>query len=90
VRDLARAGERRGLDADTARRLAVAGAHGAAAVLARESDPEAVIAAAATPGGMTAAAIAALEERGVAEALAVAVAAAAERAKELTPPRRTR
>ncbi len=90
VHDLARAGERRGLEPDAARRLAVAGAHGAAAVLAREGDPETVIAAAATPGGMTAAAIAALEERGVAEALAVAVAAAAERAKELTPPRRTR
>ena len=57
--------------------------HGAAAVIAREGDPDAVIAAAATPGGMTAAAIAALEEREVADAVALAVHAAAERAKEL-------
>jgi pyrroline-5-carboxylate reductase len=83
VRDFARAGERRGLDADVARRLAIAGVHGAAAVIAREGDPEAVIASAATPGGMTAAAIAKLEERELADAVALAVHAAAERAKEL-------
>ena len=58
VRDFARAGEKRGLDGDVARRLAIAGVHGAAAVIAREGDPEAVITSAATPGGMTAAAIA--------------------------------
>ena len=57
--------------------------HGAAAVIAREGDPEAVIVSAATPGGMTAAAIATLEERGLADAVALAVHAAAERAKEL-------
>ena len=50
VRDFGRAGERRGLDAGVARRLAIAGVHGAAAVIAREGDPDAVIAAAATPG----------------------------------------
>ena len=83
VRDFARAGERRGLDAGVARRLAVAGVYGAAAVIAREGDPDAVIAAAATPGGMTAAAITAFEERDIAEAVALAVHAAAERAKEL-------
>ena len=83
VRDFGRAGERRGLDAGVARRLAIAGVHGAAAVIAREGDPDAVIASAATPGGMTAAAITALEERQIAEALALAVQAAAERAKEL-------
>jgi pyrroline-5-carboxylate reductase len=83
VRDFALAGESRGLDAGIARRLAIAGVHGAAAVIAREGDPEAVITATATPGGMTAAAIAALEEREVAEAVALAVQAAAERAKEL-------
>jgi pyrroline-5-carboxylate reductase len=83
VRDFARAGERRGLDGDVARRLAIAGVHGAAAVIAREGDPEAVIASAATPGGMTAAAIAKLEERELADAVALAVHAAAERAKEL-------
>ncbi len=83
VRDFARAAERRGLDPDVARRLAVAGVHGAAAVIAREGDPDAVIESAATPGGMTAAAITAFEERDIAEAVALAVHAAAERAKEL-------
>lgn len=83
VRDFARAGERGGLDADVAAKLAVAGVHGAAALIAREGDPEAVITAAATPGGMTAAAIAKLEERGLADAIALAVDAAAARAKEL-------
>jgi pyrroline-5-carboxylate reductase len=84
VRDFARAAVRRGLDADVARRLAIAGVYGAAAVIAREGDPDAVIASAATPGGMTAAAITAFEERDIAEAVALAVHAAAERAKELT------
>ncbi len=84
VRDFAHAGEKRGLDEDVARRLAIAGVHGAAAVIAGEGDPDAVIAAAATPGGMTAAAIAALEEREIASAVELAVHAAAERAKELT------
>jgi pyrroline-5-carboxylate reductase len=83
VRDFARAGERRGLAPDVALRLAIAGVYGAAAVVAREGDPDAVIAAAATPGGMTAAAISALAERNVGEAVALAVHAAAERAKEL-------
>ncbi len=83
VRDFARAAGRRGLDEDVARRLAVAGVHGAAAVIAREGDPDAVITSAATPGGMTAAAITAFEERDIAEAVALAVHAAAERAKEL-------
>lgn len=83
VRDFARAGEKRGLDTDVARRLAIAGVYGSAAIIAREGDPEAVIAAAATPGGMTAAGVAKLEERGLAEAVALAVHAAAERAKEL-------
>jgi pyrroline-5-carboxylate reductase len=83
VRDFARAAERRGLDEDVARRLAIAGVHGAAAVIAHEGDPDAVIASAATPGGMTAAAITAFEERDIAEAVALAVHAAAERAKEL-------
>jgi pyrroline-5-carboxylate reductase len=83
VRDFGRAAERRGLDADVAMRLAIAGVHGAAAVIAREGDPDAVIASAATPGGMTAAAITAFEERDIAEAVALAVHAAAERAREL-------
>ena len=84
VRDFARAAQRRGLDEDVARRLAIGGVHGAAAVIAREGDPDAVITSAATPGGMTAAAITAFEERDIAEAVALAIHAAAERAKELT------
>ena len=84
VRDFGRAAERRGLEPGVAMRLAVAGVHGAAAVIAREGDPDAVITSAATPGGMTAAAITAFEERDIAEAVALAVHAAAERAKELT------
>jgi pyrroline-5-carboxylate reductase len=83
VRDFGRAGETRGLDADVARRLAIAGVHGSAAIIAREGDPEAVITSAATPGGMTAAGVAKLEERGVAAAITLAVQAAAEQAKEL-------
>ena len=83
VRDFARAAVRRGVNEDVARRLAIAGVHGAAAVIAREGDPDAVITSAATPGGMTAAAITAFEERDIAEAVALAVHAAAERAKEL-------
>lgn len=88
VRDFGRAAERRGLDPDVARRLAIGGVHGAAAVIARAGDPDAVITSAATPGGMTAAAITAFEERDIAEAVALAVHAAAERAKELTSARR--
>jgi pyrroline-5-carboxylate reductase len=84
VRDFARAAVRRGVDEEVARRLAISGVHGAAAVIAREGDPDAVITSAATPGGMTAAAITAFEERDIAEAVALAVHAAAERAKELT------
>jgi pyrroline-5-carboxylate reductase len=84
VRDFARAAERRGLDEDVARRLAIAGVHGAAAVIARAGDPDAVVASAATPGGMTAAAITAFERRDIAKTVALAVDAAAERAKELT------
>ena len=83
VRDFGRAAVRRGLEPGVAMRLAVAGVHGAAAVIAREGDPDAVITSAATPGGMTAAAITAFEERDIAEAVALAVHAAAERAKEL-------
>lgn len=83
VRDFGRAAVRRGLDPVVATRLAIAGVHGAAAVIAREGDPDVVITSAATPGGMTAAAITAFEERDIAEAVALAVHAAAERAKEL-------
>ena len=77
------AGVEHGLAPEVAERLAVAGVHGAAAIIAREGDPAAVVAATATPGGMTAAAIEALEERDLAAAVHAAVAAATARAREL-------
>ena len=72
-----------GLGEDVAMQLAVSGVHGAAAIVAREGDAAAVIAAAATPGGMTAAAVEKLDERGLALTINDAVAAAIARAKEL-------
>ena len=82
-RALGAAGAAGGLEPDIARDLAVAGVHGAAALIARSGDPAAIRAAAATPGGMTAAGIAALEETGFARAVRAAVTAAAARAREL-------
>jgi pyrroline-5-carboxylate reductase len=79
----AAAGAAEGLAPEVAGRIAVAGVHGAAALIAREGDPAAVSAAAATPGGMTAAGIAALREGGLAATVRGAVAAAAARAREL-------
>ena len=79
----AAAAEAYGIGPTAARLLAVEGVHGAAAMIAGSGDPAAVAAAAATPGGMTAAAVASLEADGVADAVERAVAAAADRAKEL-------
>jgi len=79
----AAAGVAHGLAEDMAVRLAISGVHGAAAIVAREGDPAAVIAAAATPGGMTAAAIETFEEHELALTVDDAVAAAIARAKEL-------
>ena len=83
VEAFAAAGVAHGLAGDVAVGLAVAGVHGAAAIVAREGDPAAVVAAAATPGGMTAAALEALKERGLAAAVDAAVAAAVARAQDL-------
>jgi pyrroline-5-carboxylate reductase len=79
----AAAAQQGGLDAQTARRLAVAAAHGAAATVAASGDPAAVMAATATPGGMTSAGLAELRASSLASAIEGAVAAAAARAKEL-------
>ena len=79
----AEAGRHEGLDETTARLLAVAGAEGAAAKIAASGDPQSVMAATATPGGMTAAGLDALRRAGVGEGIAAAVAAATARAKEL-------
>lgn len=79
----AEAGRRGGLDDETARRLAMAAAHGAAAMVAKVGDPEAVMAATATPGGMTSAGLVELRDSALAAAIEAAVGAAAARAKEL-------
>ena len=83
VEAFATAGVAYGLAEDTAVQLAISGVHGAAAIVAREGDPAAVLAAAATPGGMTAAAVEKFAERELALTVKMAVAAASARAKEL-------
>lgn len=83
VEAFAAAGVARGLSEDVALRLAVSGVHGAAAIVAREGDPAAVLAAAATPGGMTAAMVETLAAHDVALAVDDAVAAAIARAQML-------
>jgi len=83
VEAFAAAGVACGLAEDTAVQLAISGVHGAAAIVAREGDPAAVLAAAATPGGMTAAAVEKLEERELALTVELAVAAAIARATRL-------
>jgi pyrroline-5-carboxylate reductase len=83
VSHFAAAAQLQGVPASDARAIAIEGVHGAAALIAREGDLEAVMAATATSGGMTAAGIAALEAAGAAAAVNAAVAAAAQRAKEL-------
>jgi pyrroline-5-carboxylate reductase len=79
----AAAGEAHGLEHHAALRLAVAGAHGSAVVIARDGDPEGTVSAVATPGGMTAAAVAELEAGGAAALVHAAVEAAVRRAGEL-------
>jgi pyrroline-5-carboxylate reductase len=83
VADFAAAAEALGIEPAAARLLAVEGVHGAAVMIAGSGDPSAVAAATATPGGMTAAAIASLEADGLAGAIQRAVSAATDRAKEL-------
>lgn len=83
VEAFAAAGVARGIAEEVAVRLAIAGVHGAAAIVAHQGDPAAVVAAAATPGGMTAAAVEKLKERDLTLTVDVAVAAAVARAKEL-------
>jgi pyrroline-5-carboxylate reductase len=83
IEAFAAAARQGGLDEHTARHLAVAAAHGAAATVARSGDPAAVMAATATAGGMTSAGLAELRTSALASAIEGAVAAAAARAKEL-------
>ena len=81
IEALAQAGVEAGLDESLARELAVAGVAGSAVLVARDGDPVAVRTAVATPGGMTAEGVEVLEDRGIREALAAAVAAAVARAR---------
>jgi pyrroline-5-carboxylate reductase len=81
IEALAEAGVKAGLSEELARELAVAGVAGSAALVARDGDPVAVRTAVATPGGMTAEGVEVLEDRGLREALAAAVAAAVARAE---------
>jgi pyrroline-5-carboxylate reductase len=83
VEAFAAAGVAHGLAEDVAVRLAISGVYGAAAIVAHEGDPAAVVAAAATPGGMTAAMVETFEEREMAVTVNDAVAAAIARAKKL-------
>ena len=83
VEAFAKAGRRGGLDDDTARRLSVAAAHGAAALVEEVGDYTSVMIATATPGGMTAAGLAQLRDGHLAAAVEAAVEAATARAKEL-------
>jgi len=81
VEALAQAGASAGLDAGLATELAAATVAGAAELAARDGDPAALRASVATPGGMTAAGVEALEGGGLRRLLEAAVEAAVERAK---------
>lgn len=79
------AGEAQGLDADTARALALQTIFGAARMLVESGEPAAVLRQRVTsPGGTTQAALDAFEAGGFRELVAVAIAAAAERGRALS------
>jgi pyrroline-5-carboxylate reductase len=81
---LARAGVRHGLPRDVAQSLAVQTLVGTASLLDRTGQhPEELVDAVSSPGGTTIAAVEALEDGGFRSAVADAVNAAVERAKEL-------
>ena len=81
---LARAGVRQGLPREVAQHLAVQTMRGTAELIDRTGKhPEALVDSVTSPGGTTIAAVEALEARGIRTALAEAVAAAVNRAKEL-------
>jgi pyrroline-5-carboxylate reductase len=86
VESLVDAGVKEGLSASQAGELALATMAGTAELLRRHSgDTVSVKRAVASPGGVTAAGLAALEEHGLRAALAAAVDAVVERAAELQP-----
>ena len=81
---LVAAGTAAGLDPEVSRRLAVGTVAGAGRLLAESGEsPERLRAQVTSPGGTTEAGLRVLEERGLRQALAAAVAAAAERSRQL-------
>jgi pyrroline-5-carboxylate reductase len=82
---MARAGESQGLSPETARRLAAQTLAGAGQLVAAESDPDLarMRAEVTSKGGTTAAALAVFEAGGLAHLVAQAMAAAAQRSREL-------
>lgn len=78
-----RAGVEGGMPRDAARAMVQGVLDGTALLLEDGEDPAALQARVTSPGGTTAAGIAALDERGAADAMAAAVRAAAARAAEL-------
>jgi pyrroline-5-carboxylate reductase len=86
VEALVDAGVREGLSASTAAELAVATMAGTAELLRKHAnDTMSIRRAVASPGGVTAAGLAALEERGLRRAIGGAVEAVVDRASELQP-----
>ena len=83
IEALEAAGSEAGLPPAVARELAQAAFTGTSLMVQAEGDAAALKRAICSPGGMTAAGIAALEERAVPAAVAAAVQAAVARAKEL-------
>jgi len=80
VEALAQAGVGAGLETGLATRLAADAVAGSAALAARDGDPAGLRRAVATPGGMTAAGVEVLEQKGMREMMSAAVNAAVERA----------
>lgn len=80
------AGTQAGLSPDLASALTSQLLVGSAKLLAERGDPGALRVAVTSPGGTTAAGLAVLGERGVADAFVAAVAAAAARSRELSQP----
>jgi pyrroline-5-carboxylate reductase len=82
VEALADAGLHAGLARDMAIELAAGAVAGAAELAARDGDPAALRTAIATPGGMTAAGLDVLEERGLRAIVGAAVAASIDKVKK--------
>ena len=82
IEALANAGTNIGLDPETAKRLVVATARGAA-IMATEDDPAELRVQVTSPGGTTARALSILDERSFPESLDAAVRGAFERSREL-------